>query len=149
MMPAPVGAGGAKGLGKPMAASSAEPATVGWAGRTWPSSVWASEAGGGEFRPRFQQQRAAIAHVIGDIAEIGAGQDPLILEAVEDDEIEIGDLLLEQLALGEGDERELIERGEVVLVRRPQDGEMHEVDRRVRFQQSGARRALRGRAGPK
>ena len=95
----------------------------------------AEAAHAGEFRPDGEQQRAAAAHVVGDVAEIDLRQQPAVLEAVEDDEVELLDLVLEQLADREGDQRQLVERRHVVLLGRAQDGEMHEVDRRVRLQQ--------------
>jgi hypothetical protein len=44
-------------------------------------------------------------------------------------------ILLEQLADRKGDQRQLVDRRAVLLLRRAQDGEMHEIDRRVGFQQ--------------
>ena len=45
------------------------------------------------------------------------------------------DLLLEQLAGRERDQRQLVDRRAVLLLRRPQDGEVHEVDGGVRLEQ--------------
>ena len=58
-----------------------------------------------------------------------------MLVAVEDDQVEIIDLFDEELAGREGDQRQLVDRRAVLLFRRTQDGEMHEVDRGVRFQE--------------
>ena len=91
--------------------------------------------GPGEVGAARDQQRPAVAHVAGDIVEIVVRQDAAPLVAVEDDQVELVDLLHEQLLRREGDQRELEHRHEVLLLRRPQDGEMHEVDRRVRLQQ--------------
>jgi hypothetical protein len=46
------------------------------------------------------------------------GQDAAVLEAVEDDEVELAELDLEQFADGEGDERQFVERRVVVLLGR-------------------------------
>src|SRR6516165_5256451 len=77
--------------------------------------------------PRCHQHGAALAHVAGDVVEIDRLQHALACVAVEDDELELVDLLLEQLARRKGDERELIDRRAVLLLRRAQDGEMHQV----------------------
>ena len=77
------------------------------------------------------QHRAALFDVAGDVLEIEQRQHAAPLVAVEDDQIELVELLLEQLAGGEGDQRELVDRRPVLLLRRPQNREVHEVDRGV------------------
>ena len=77
----------------------------------------------GEHRPDRDQQRAAALHVFGDVAEIVARDQAARLVAVEDDEVEFLQLLLEQLAHREDDQAELAHRREIVLLRRAQDGE--------------------------
>ncbi|CAM5514994.1 hypothetical protein FALB51S_03956 [Frigidibacter albus] len=89
----------------------------------------------GEFRPGADQHRTAPQHVIADIVEIARRQDPALAVAVEDDEVELVDLLDEQFLRREGDQRQLGDRHAVLLFGRAQDGEMHEVDRGVGFQQ--------------
>src|SRR5262249_23750611 len=42
---------------------------------------------------------------------------------------------LEQFARRKGDERELVDRRTVLLFRRPQNGEVHEIDRGIRLEQ--------------
>ena len=74
------------------------------------------------------QHRAALAHIARDIVEIDDRQHALARVAVEDDELELVDLLLEQLAGREGDQRELVDRRAVLLLRRAQNGEMDEID---------------------
>jgi hypothetical protein len=81
----------------------------------------------GEFRSRRHHHGAALAHIAHDVLEIARGQDALVGVAVEDDEVEFLDLLLEQLAGREGDERELVDGRAVLLFRRAQDGEVDEV----------------------
>ena len=66
-----------------------------------------------------------------------------MLVAVEDDQVEVVDLLREQLARREGDERQLIDRRAVVLLGRAQNGEVHQVDGGVGLQQVSPR-ALAG-----
>jgi hypothetical protein len=88
-----------------------------------------------EVRSRRQQERAAIHHVLADVVDIEHRQDAAPLVAVEDDQVELVDRLHEQLPRGEGDQRQFGHRHAVLLVGRPEDGEMHEVDRRVGFQQ--------------
>jgi len=85
-----------------------------------------SSAGG--IGPGRHQHRAALPHVTRDVVEIDDRQDPLPRVAVEDDELKFVDLLLEQLAGGERDQRELVDGRAVLLLRRAQDGEMHEID---------------------
>ena len=81
------------------------------------------------------QQRAAVRlHVAGDVVVVEQLQDAAMLIAVENDEVEIPDLLTEQLAGRERDQRQLIDRRPVLLLGWPQDGEVDEIDGRVRFQ---------------
>ena len=77
---------------------------------------------------------AAALHIAGDVLQIEERQHAAALIAVEDDQVELIELLLEQLAGGEGDQRQLVDRRAVLLFRRPQNGEMHEIDRCVGFQ---------------
>ena len=58
-----------------------------------------------------------------------------MLVAVEDDQVEIVDLLDEQFARRKGDQRQFVDRRAVLLFGRPQNGEVNEVDRGIRFQQ--------------
>ena len=60
---------------------------------------------------------------------------PAPLIAVEDDEIELVELLDEQLAGREGDQRQFLDRRAVLLLGRAQDGEMHEIDGGIGLQQ--------------
>ena len=91
----------------------------------------------GEFGAGAEQQGTATAHVVGDVAEVGRGQDVVpVREPIEDDQVEIADLHLEQLADRKGDQREFVGRGEVVAIRRAQDGEVHQVDGRVGFEEA-------------
>ena len=71
---------------------------------------------------------------MGDVLQIEQRQHAAALVAVEDDQVELVELLLEQLARREGDQRELVDRRAVLLLRRTQNGEMHEVDGSVGFQ---------------
>ena len=77
---------------------------------------------------------AAALDIARDVLEIEQRQHAAPLIAVEDDQVELVELLLEQLARGEGDQRQLIDRRAVLLLGRAQDGEMHEVDRGIGFQ---------------
>ena len=54
--------------------------------------------------------------------------------AVEDDQVELVELDVEQLADRKGDQRQLADRRAVLLLRRPQDREMDEIDRRIGFE---------------
>ena len=85
--------------------------------------------------PRGQQERATVLDVAADVVDVEHRQDAAALVAVEDDQVEVIDRLHEQLARGKGDQREFRHRHAVLLVRRAQDGEMDEVDRRIGFQQ--------------
>ena len=82
---------------------------------------------------RFEQ-RAAVAHIAHDIVDIGLRDDAALAVAVEDDQVELVELDIEQLADRKGDQRQFADRRAVLLLRRPQDREMHEIDRRVGFQ---------------
>ena len=84
---------------------------------------------------RRHQHRAALLHIAGHVVEIEHGQHRPALVAVENDQVELVEFLRKQLARREGDERELVDRRAVVLLRRAQDGEVHEIDRRVGAQQ--------------
>ena len=86
-------------------------------------------------RPGRDQHRAAVAHIARDVVEIDDRQHALARVAVEDDELEFVDLLLEQFARREGDQRQFVDRRAVLLFRRPQNGEMHEIDRGVGLEQ--------------
>ena len=55
--------------------------------------------------------------------------------AVEDDEVEVVELLLEQLAGGEGDQGKFAHRRAVLLLGRAQDGEVHQIHRWVGLQE--------------
>ena len=105
--------------------------------------------GAGEVGAGGDQQRAAVADVAGDVLEVVVRQDAAALVAVEDDQVELVDLLHEQLLGREGDQRELEDRHEVLLLRRAQDGEMHEVDRASPTSAGSARSARPDRARPR
>ena len=81
------------------------------------------------------QNRTAFTHIAGDVVEIDHRQHALTGIAVEDDELKLADLLLEQFARRESNQRQLVDRRAVLLLRRAQNGEMHEVDRSVRLEQ--------------
>jgi hypothetical protein len=48
--------------------------------------------------------------------------------AIEDDQVEILDLLAEQVAVREGDQRQFVDRRAVLLLGWAQNGEMHQLD---------------------
>ena len=73
--------------------------------------------------------------VARDVVVVRQLQQAAVLVAVEDDQVEVVDLLREQLARREGDERQLIDRRPVVLLGRTQNGEVHEVDGGVGLQE--------------
>lgn len=64
---------------------------------------------------------------------MGSTAAPLV--AVEDDEIEFVELLVEEFARRKGDEREFADGRAVLLFRRTQNGEMDEIDGGIGFQQ--------------
>ena len=88
-----------------------------------------------EFGPHRQQQRPAFVHEVDDIAQVRRRQHVADHIAVENDEVEFPKFGLEQLLDGKSDQRKLAKRREVVLFRRPQDGEMNQVNGRVGFEQ--------------
>ena len=69
-------------------------------------------------------------------SKIDVGQDRLLRIAIEDDEVEVLDLAAEQIGDRKGDQRQFVDRRAIgALLRRAQDGEMHEIDVGVGFQQ--------------
>ena len=92
-------------------------------------------SGRGKFRPRRHQQRPAAFHIGTHVVEIEHGQDAAPLVSVEDHQVELVDALHEKLAGGKGDQAQLRHRHAIVAIGRAQDGEMHQIDARVGFQQ--------------
>ena len=88
----------------------------------------------GVVRPGRDQHRAALLHIARDVVEIDDRQHALAGVAVEDDQVEVLDLLLEQLAGRKRDQRQLVDRRAVLLLRRAQNREVHEIDAGVGFQ---------------
>ena len=78
-----------------------------------------------------REEGAAALDVIGDVLEIEARQQRLTRIAVEDDEVEILDPPAEEIGGRKSDQRQLRGRRAGHLVRRTQNGEMHELDIRV------------------
>ncbi len=72
---------------------------------------------------------------LGDVGDIRHRQEATVLEPIQDDQVEFVDLVQEQFAHGERYQREFIQWRQIVLLGRPQDGEVHQVHRRVRLQQ--------------
>ena len=101
----------------------------------------------GELRPRGLEQGTAVLDIAGDVLEIDQWQEAAARVAVENDEIELVELDLEQLARREGDQRQLANRRAVLLFRRAQDGEMHQIDRRVGLQEVAPHPQAPDRAG--
>ena len=93
----------------------------------------------GELGTDGKQQRAAGAQVSLNIAQVRGRQHVAHRVTVEDDEVEFVELDLEQLAYRKDDQRQLLEGREIVLLGGPQDGEMHQVHRRIRLQQVAPR----------
>ena len=89
----------------------------------------------GERRSGGLEYRAAVLDVLGDRLDVDARHDVLALVAVEDDQVELVQLDLEQLADRKRDQRKLVDRRAVLLLGRAQNREMHQVDRRVGLQQ--------------
>ena len=81
------------------------------------------------------QQCPAVADVARDVVEVEDRQHAVVRVAVEDDQVERVDLFREELAGGEGDQRQFVDRCAVLLLRRAQDGEVDEVDRGVGLEQ--------------
>ena len=89
----------------------------------------------GMFRACGDQQRAAVFDVLGDVVVVKNRQHTAMLVAIEDDQVEIVDLFDEQFACREGDQRQFVDRRTILLFRRAQNGEMHQVDRGVGLQE--------------
>jgi hypothetical protein len=81
------------------------------------------------------QQRAAVFDILRDVVIVEDRQHAAVLVAIEDDQVELVDLVDEEFAGREGDQRELVDRRAVLLFRRAQNGEVHEVDRCVGLQE--------------
>ncbi len=84
--------------------------------------------------PAASRKRAALLHIAHDVLDIGLRDHAAAAVAVEDDEVELVELDVEQLADRKGDQRQFADRRAVLLFRRAQDGEMDEIDRRVGFE---------------
>ena len=112
---------------------------VGDTGRTSAQRRPVEALGPREIRSARDQKRAAVADVARDVLEILRRQDAPPLVAVEDDQVELVDLLHEQLLRRKRDQAQLEDRHEILLLRRAQDGEMHQIDRAVGFQQVAPR----------
>ncbi|MCX7344662.1 MAG: hypothetical protein NTU78_02805, partial [Alphaproteobacteria bacterium] len=93
-------------------------------------SVLACEVGAGG-----DQHRSAFLHIARDIAQIGRRQDRLAAVAVEDHEIELVELVDEKFARRKRDQRQFLDRRAVLFFRRAENGEMHQVDRRIGLEQ--------------
>ena len=89
----------------------------------------------GVARPGNIKKRAAADHVLGNVREILRRQDAAQVIPVEDDEMKVVEVGVEQLPGRERDQGQLLDRGGVLLGRRPQDRKVHEVDRGVRLEQ--------------
>src|SRR5262249_57723475 len=90
------------------------------------------DAGGVWIRgARRDQHCAPIAHIFCNIVEVYERQNALPRVAVENDELEFCDFLLEQLARGKSDQRQLVDRRAVLLFRWPQNRKMYQIDRGV------------------
>ena len=97
-----------------------------------PWSVVICEAKAG---PGGIEQRPAPAHIVGDIGEVELRNHPAARIAVEDDQIELRQPLLEQLTHWKGNQRQFADGRGVMLVGRAQDREVDQVHRRVGFEQ--------------
>src|SRR5262249_8467812 len=86
-------------------------------------------------RARRDQHCAPIAHIFCNIVEVNERQNALPRVAVENDELEFCDFLLEQLARGKSDQRQLVDRRAVLLFRWPQNRKMDQIDRGVGLEQ--------------
>src|SRR5258707_11838136 len=75
----------------------------------------------GVVRPGRDQHGTALLHIARDVVEIDDRQHALPGVAVEDDQVKVLDLLLEQLAGWKRDQRQLVDRGAVLLLRRAQN----------------------------
>ena len=65
--------------------------------------------------------------MIRNVAHIGRRQQAAIGEAVKHNQIKLAQLHLKQLTHRKGDQRQFIERRQIILLRRAQNGEMHQI----------------------
>ena len=91
--------------------------------------------GRGEGRAGCREDGAALFHIVDDVGQIGERQHAAPLVAVEDDEVELVELFGKEFARREGDQRQFADGRRILLFRRAQNGEMHEIDRGVGLQQ--------------
>src|SRR6185312_17062201 len=77
---------------------------------------------------------AVLVDVAGDVVVVQKLQNAPVLVAVEDDQIELIDFLGKEFARRKRDQRQLIDRGSILLLWRPKNGEMHQIDSSVRLQ---------------
>ena len=85
----------------------------------------------GKGRTSRHQQCAAIFHIAGDIVEIERRHDIAPAITVEDNQIELVQAFHEQFLDRKSDQGEFVDRGCITPVRRPQDREVNQIDRRV------------------
>src|SRR5262249_55859407 len=81
------------------------------------------------------QHGAAVSDISGDVLEIDVWQNALPRVAVENDELEVVDPLLEQFAGRKRDQGQFVDRRSILLLGRSQDGEVDKVDIGVGFEQ--------------
>ena len=86
-------------------------------------------------RTTGQQDSTSVTHVPRDVVEIEHRQHTAPDITVEDDQIELINLDRKQLPGRKGDQGQLVDRCAVLLFRRAQNGEMHEINRGVGFQE--------------
>ena len=81
------------------------------------------------------QNGAAATDIGHHVVDILHRQDAPHPVAIKDDEIKFVNLFNEELPRREGNQRQFIHRHTILLFRRAQNGEMHQIHRRVRLQQ--------------
>ena len=87
------------------------------------------------FRTSSHKNRSPTPHIIAHIFKVGHRQNTPNAVAVKNDQIKFLDLFHEQFPRRKRNQRQLVHRDAILLFRRPQNGEMHQINRRIRFQQ--------------
>ncbi len=108
---------------------------VGRAGSTAPKRRAREADGRGVIRAGRNKHGSALLDIPRHIIEIDHRQHRTALIAVEDDQVELGELFGEEFARRESDERKLVDGRAIVLLGRTQNREMNEIDRGIRAKQ--------------
>ena len=88
-----------------------------------------------EIGARVDQNGAALFDVVAHVIQIDRRQNATAFVTVEDDQVEVFDFVQKQFARWECDQGQFVDRHAILFFGWAQNGEVHQIDRTVRFQQ--------------